>query len=54
MKPWLILQKIVALNTMYRKTLDKQVTYRTPKGESIKGQVDGRMRSDEATIFEER
>ena len=32
MKQWLMLQKIVALNTMYRKPREKQITYRTPKG----------------------
>ena len=32
MKQWLMLQKFVALSTMYRETLEKQVTYRTPKG----------------------
>ena len=31
-KQWLMLQKFVALNTMYRKTHEKQATYRTPKG----------------------
>ena len=32
LKQWLMLPKLVALNTMYRKTLEKQVTYKTPKG----------------------
>ena len=32
MKHWLMLQGYTALNTMYRKTLDKQTTYRSPKG----------------------
>ena len=32
MTQWLMLQKFVALNTMYRKTPEKQVTYRTPTG----------------------
>ena len=33
MKQWLMLQRLVALNTMYRKTPEKEVTCRTPKGE---------------------
>ena len=32
MKQWLMTQKLVALNTMYRETPAKQATYRTPKG----------------------
>ena len=32
MKHWLILQGYAAVNTMYRKTLAKQMTYRSPKG----------------------
>ena len=32
MKQWLMPQKLVALNTMCRKTPGKQVTYRTRKG----------------------
>ena len=32
LKQWLILQKIVAPNTMYKKTLEKLVTYRTLEG----------------------
>ena len=32
MKQWLMLQRLLTLNTMYRKTTDKQVTYTTPKG----------------------
>ena len=32
MKQWLMTQKLVALNTMYKKTPAKQLTYRTPKG----------------------
>ena len=31
MKLWLMLQKFTALNTMYRKTPEKQTTYRSPK-----------------------
>ena len=31
MKQWLMTQKLVALNTIYRKTSEKQATYRTPK-----------------------
>ena len=31
MKQWLMIQSFTALNTMYRETLDKQATYRTPK-----------------------
>ena len=32
MKQWLVIQNFTAFNTMYRKTLEKQATYRTPKG----------------------
>ena len=32
MKHWLMLQNFKALNTMCRKTLGKQTTYRSPKG----------------------
>ena len=32
MKQWLLIQNFTALNTMYRKTLEKQATHRTPKG----------------------
>ena len=32
MKRWLMIQHFTKLNTMYRKTLEKQATYRTPKG----------------------
>ena len=32
MKQWLMTQKLVALNTMYRKTPTNQATFRTPKG----------------------
>ena len=32
MKQWLMLQGYTAFNTMYRKTLEKQTTYRSPKG----------------------
>ena len=32
MKQWLMTQKLVALNTMYKKTPATQATYRTPKG----------------------
>ena len=32
MKQWLMTQRLVALNTMYRKTPEKQTTYRTPQG----------------------
>ena len=32
MKQWLMIQNFVALKTMYRKTPEKQTTYRTPKG----------------------
>ena len=32
MKQWLMLQNFTALNTMYRQTLGKQTTYRSPKG----------------------
>ena len=31
MKQWMMLKKFVALNTVYRKVLDKQASYRTPK-----------------------
>ena len=31
-KQWMMLQKLVALNTMHRKTPEKHVMYRTPKG----------------------
>ena len=31
MKQWLMIQNFTALNTMYRKTLGKQTTYRSPK-----------------------
>ena len=31
MKYWLMIQHFTKLNTMYRKTLEKQATYRTPK-----------------------
>ena len=31
MKQWLMIQNFRALKTMYRKTLDKQATYKTPK-----------------------
>ena len=34
MKQWLMTQKLVALSTMYRKTLEKQTTYRTPRKNS--------------------
>ena len=29
---WLLEQRLIALNTVYWKTLQKQATYRTPKG----------------------
>ena len=32
MKQWLVMQRFVALNTMYSKMPGKQATYRTPKG----------------------
>ena len=32
MKHWLMLQNFTALNTTHRKTLGKQTTYRSPKG----------------------
>ena len=32
MKQWLMIQNFAALNTMYRKTLGKQTTYRSPEG----------------------
>ena len=32
MKHWPMLHNFIALNTMYRKTPEKQATYRTPKG----------------------
>ena len=32
MKYWLMTQNFTALNTMYRKTLGKQTTYRCPEG----------------------
>ena len=32
MTQWLLKQKVEALNTMYKKASEKQVTYRTPKG----------------------
>ena len=32
MKQWMMLQKLCAVNAMYRKTLEKQATYRTPNG----------------------
>ena len=32
MEHWMMLQTLVALNTVFRKTPEKQVTYRTPKG----------------------
>ena len=30
LEQWLMLQKFVALNTTYKKTPEKQITYRTP------------------------
>ena len=36
MKHWLMLQGYTALNTMYRKTLAKQTTYRSSKVEKSK------------------
>ena len=32
MKQWLMIQNFTAPNTMYRKTLEKEAAYRTPKG----------------------
>ena len=32
MRQWLMIQNCTTLNTMYRKTPEKQATYRTPKG----------------------
>ena len=32
MKQWLMIQNFTALNTMYRKTLGKQTTHRSPEG----------------------
>ena len=32
MKQWLMMQRFVALHTMYGKMPGKQATYRTPKG----------------------
>ena len=32
MKTWLMIQNFAALNTMYRKTPEKQAAYMTPKG----------------------
>ena len=32
MKQWLMTQKMVALNTMYKNTSQKQTTYRSPTG----------------------
>ena len=38
MTQWLLEQRLIALNTMYKKTLQEQVTHRTPRG--IEKQMD--------------
>ena len=52
MTQWLLEQRLIALNTMYKKTLQKQVTYRTPKG--IEKQLDYILESKKALHMEQR